>query len=207
MKQNKVIGITGGIATGKSTAVAYLTQKGYLVIDADLLAREAVAPGSVGLKAIAESFGSDLIVDGELDRKRLGEIIFADEEKRKALNAIVHPLVYKAMNERIENANESIVFIDSPLLFEGMEQAKSFGLSYDEVWLVDLDEERQLSRLMARNGLSREAAELRMGAQWTMDQKRAMADVVLDNRGERESLYRQLDAELKRIEEAACDKN
>lgn len=207
MKQNKVIGITGGIATGKSTAVTYLKQKGYLVIDADLLAREVVAPGSVGLEAIAESFGADLIVDGELDRKRLGQIIFESEEKRKALNAIVHPLVYKVMRERIEKADEAIVFIDSPLLFEGFEQAKSFGLAYDEVWLVDLDEDRQLSRLMARNGLSKETAELRMAAQWSMEKKRAMADVVLDNRGEREVLYRQLDAELKRIEEAACDEN
>jgi dephospho-CoA kinase len=207
MKQNKVIGITGGIATGKSTAVEYLKTKGYPVIDADLIARDVVEPGSVGLQAVAVEFGQDMIVDGALDRKALGAIVFSDEAKRQALNAILHPLIYAEMKARIEASNEVVVFVDSPLLFEGREAARRFGLDYDEVWLVDLDEDRQLSRLMARNGLSQEEARQRMNAQWSMTIKRALADVILDNRDQPAALYRQLDAEIHRIEEAACGEN
>lgn len=203
MKQNKVIGITGGIATGKSTAVAYLIEKGYPVIDADLLAREVVAPGSAGLAAIQKTFGDELIVNGELDRQRLGNIVFGDKEKREMLNAIVHPQVYALMKKRIGEAESPIVFVDSPLLLEGLEKAKQYGISFDEIWLVDLDEDQQLSRLMARNGFTTEEAKQRMRAQWSMEIKRKMADVIIDNRGKRDNLYRQLKAELARIEEVA----
>lgn len=203
MKRNRVIGITGGIATGKSTAVAYLIDKGYPVIDADLLAREVVAPGSTGLAAIAKVFGDELIVNGELDRQRLGNIVFGDKEKREMLNAIVHPQVYALMKQRIEEAESLVVFVDSPLLLEGLEKAKLYGIDFDEIWLVDLDEDQQLSRLMERNGFTVEEAKQRMKAQWSMEIKRKMADVIIDNRGERDNLYRQLKAELVRIEEAA----
>lgn len=205
MRQSKVIGITGGIATGKSTVVAYLRQKGYSVIDSDLLAREVVAPGSEGLDEIQAFFGADIMLDGELNRQRLGEIVFQDETMRHALNDIVHPLVYRAVKERIDYSQEAIVFVDSPLLFEGLEKAESYGIRYDEVWLIDLDEETQLERLVARNGLSEMEAKNRMKAQWPMEKKRELADVILDNRSSRELLYRQVDAEMKRIEEAACD--
>ncbi len=205
MRQNKIIGITGGIATGKSTAVAYIREKGYLVIDSDLLAREVVSPGSEGLDAIQAFFGADIVVDGQLNRQMLGEIVFQDEAMRHALNDIVHPLVYEAIKERIDSSVEAIIFVDSPLLFEGLGKAKNHGIRYDEVWLIDLDEETQLTRLIARNGLSEMEAENRMNAQWSMEKKRELANVILDNRSSRELLYRQVDAEIKRIEEAACD--
>ncbi len=203
MKRNRVIGITGGIATGKSTAVAYLIEKGYPVIDADLLAREVVEPGSAGLAAVREAFGDDLVVNGELDRQRLGSIVFGDREKREMLNAIVHPLVYALMKKRIEEAESPIVFVDSPLLLEGLKKAKLHGIAFDEIWLVDLDEDQQLFRLMERNGFTAEEAKQRMKAQWSMEIKRKMADVIIDNRGKRDHLYRQLKAELARIEEVA----
>lgn len=205
MRQSKVIGITGGIATGKSTVVAYLRQKGYSVIDSDLLAREVVAPGSDGLDAIQAFFGADIMLDGELNRQRLGEIVFQDETMRHALNDIVHPLVYEAIKERIDYSREAVVFVDSPLLFEGLEKAENHGIRYDEIWLIDLDEETQLARLIARNGLNEREAQNRMKAQWPMEKKRELADVILNNRSTREVLYRQVDAEIERIEEAARD--
>lgn len=207
MKRNRIIGITGGIATGKSTAVAYIREKGYTVIDSDLLAREVVAPGTDGLDAIQAFFGADIVVDGQLNRQRLGEIVFQDEAKRHALNDIVHPLVYEAVKERIDHCVEAIVFVDSPLLFEGIEKAKSHGIRYDEVWLIDLNEEAQLTRLIARNGLTGTEAKSRIDAQWSMEKKRELADVILDNRGSREQLYRQVDDEIKRIEEAVRGEN
>lgn len=206
MKQNRVIGITGGIATGKSTAVAYLIEQGCLVIDADLLAREVVEPGTVGLAAIAKTFGDDLLVDGQLDRKKLGDLVFADKQKREMLNAIVHPLVYALMKKRIEEAEQAIVFVDSPLLLEGLEKSKSHGIVFDEIWLVDLDQDQQLSRLMERNGFAKEEAQQRMRAQWSMAVKRKMADVIIDNRGRKDVLYEQLDQELARIKEVAGEK-
>ena len=206
MKQNKIIGITGGIATGKSTAVAYIREMGYPVIDSDLLAREVVEPGTEGLDAIQAFFGADIVVDGQLNRQSLGEIVFQDEVMRLALNDIVHPLVYKAVKERIDSCTDSIVFVDSPLLFEGFEKSKSYGIVYDEVWLIDLNEEEQMTRLMARNGFTEVEAKHRMDAQWSMDKKRQLADVVIDNRKSREQLYRQVNDEIQRVEEAVRDK-
>jgi dephospho-CoA kinase len=207
MKQNKVIGITGGIATGKSTAIAYIRKMGYPVIDSDLLAREVVEPGSDGLDAIQAFFGADIVVDGQLNRQMLGEIVFQNEVMRLALNDIVHPLVYKAVKERIDTCVDGIIFVDSPLLFEGVEKAKNYGIHYDEVWLIDLDEDEQLSRLIARNGITEFEAKNRMDAQWSMEKKRQLADVIIDNRGSREQLYRQVNDEIKRIEEAARGEN
>jgi len=206
MKQNKLIGITGGIATGKSTAVAYLIEQGCFVIDADLLAREVVEPGTLGLAAIAKTFGDDLLVDGRLDRQKLGSLVFADKEKREMLNAIIHPLVYALMKKRIEEADNAIVFVDSPLLLEGLEKSKLHGIVFDEIWLVDLDQDQQLARLMERNGFSKDEAQQRMNAQWSMAIKRKMVDVIIDNRGTKKSLYEQLDAQLARIKEVAGEK-
>lgn len=203
MKRNRVIGITGGIATGKSTAVAYLIEKGYLVIDADLLAREVVEPGSAGLAAIVSAFGEEVVADGRLDRKRLGAIIFGDHAKREALNAIVHPLVYTLMKKRIQEAERALVFVDSPLLLEGLEKAKSHGVEFDEIWLVDLDEDQQLARLMERDGFTEEEARQRMSAQWTMAAKRKLVDRIIDNRGGRDELYRQLEEALACVREVA----
>lgn len=207
MKQNKVIGITGGIATGKSTAIAYIRKMGYPVIDSDLLAREVVEPGSDGLNAIQAFFGADIVVDGQLNRQMLGEIVFQNEAMRLALNDIVHPLVYKAVKERIDTCVDGIIFIDSPLLFEGVEKAKNYGIHYDEVWLIDLDEDEQLSRLIARNGMTEFEAKNRMDAQWTMEKKRQLADVIIDNRGSRQQLYHQVNDEIQRVEEVVRGEN
>jgi dephospho-CoA kinase len=102
---------------------------------------------------------------------------------------------------------EAIVFVDSPLLFEGIEKAKSHGIRYDEVWLIDLNEEEQLTRLIARNGLTGAEAKSRIDAQWSMEKKRELADVIVDNRGSREQLYRQVDDEIQRVEEAVRGEN
>ena len=207
MKQNKVIGITGGIATGKSTAIAYIRKMGYPVIDSDLLAREVVEPGSDGLDAIQAFFGADIVVDGQLNRQMLGEIVFQNEAMRLALNDIVHPLVYKAVKERIDTCMDGIIFVDSPLLFEGVEKAKNYGIHYDEVWLIDLDEDEQLLRLIARNGMTEFEAKNRMDAQWSMEKKRQLADVIIDNRGSRQHLYHQVNDEIQRVEEVVRGEN
>ncbi|BES64796.1 dephospho-CoA kinase [Gottschalkiaceae bacterium SANA] len=207
MKQSKVIGITGGIATGKSTAIAHIRELGYPVIDSDLLAREVVEPGSEGLDAIQAFFGADIVVDGQLNRQMLGEIVFQNETMRLALNDIVHPLVYKAIKERIDTCVEGIVFVDSPLLFEGVGKAKSYGIHYDEVWLIDLDEDQQLARLIARNGMTEFEAKNRMDAQWSMEKKRQLADVIIDNRGSRQQLYHQVNEEIQRVEEVVRGEN
>lgn len=200
-KQLRIIGLTGGIASGKSTVSAYLRTLGATVVDADVLAREAVAPGSAGLAAIVAEFGdSVLLSDGALDRRRLGEIVFADAEARAKLNAIVHPYVRRRMQEEIaaaEAAGKAAIVLDVPLLFEG-------GLDQmcDEVWVVLAEAEQQLARLQARDGLDEAAARARIAAQWPLVEKAARATVVIDNRGSRSATETQVRTEWQRMQNA-----
>ena len=178
----KIIGLTGGIASGKSTVSNWLISQGYPVIDADIAARRVVEPGMPALREITEAFGRDILLeDGTLDRKKLGAIIFSDEEKRQTLNAIVHPAVREWMRQETERAfseGASVVIMDIPLLFES-----KLTHMVEETVLVYVSMETQLKRLMDRDGYSEADALARIHAQMPIDDKRKLADYIIDNNG------------------------
>ncbi|WP_135555277.1 dephospho-CoA kinase [Paenibacillus cymbidii] len=187
------IGLTGGIACGKSTVADSLVRRGALLIDADRIAREVVVPGSPALALVARRFGQAVIAeDGTLSRKKLGDIIFADASARKDLEAILHPAIRREMIARMEQAErerpERLVVVDVPLLYES-------GLTamFDEVMVVYVPEQMQLQRLMARDGTSEETARLRIAAQLPIERKKEQADVVIDNSGTLAETELQLD--------------
>ncbi|MET8771557.1 dephospho-CoA kinase [Streptomyces sp. NPDC004658] len=172
------VGLTGGIGAGKSEVSRLLVQHGAVLIDADRIAREVVAPGTPGLAAVVDAFGTDVLAaDGSLDRPRLGSIVFADPEKLALLNSIVHPLV-GARSRELESAaaTDAVVVHDVPLLTEN-------GLAphYDVVIVVDASPETQLDRLVRLRGMTEEDARARMAAQATREQRREIADIVIDN--------------------------
>ncbi|MFZ9621854.1 MAG: dephospho-CoA kinase [Prochlorococcaceae cyanobacterium] len=193
------IGLTGGIASGKSTVGRLLAERhGLPVLDADVYAREALAPGTAAAQAVAARFGDRVLSQGSdassavLDRAAVGQIVFAHAGERRWLEQLVHPLVqarFAAELQRRSGAPQVVLMI--PLLFE----AGLDGLC-SETWLVDCDEQQQLARLMQRDGLSEPDARARMAAQWPLARKRELATVVLDNRGTPESLAAQVMAAL-----------
>ncbi|AKZ55128.1 Dephospho-CoA kinase [Streptomyces ambofaciens ATCC 23877] len=172
------VGLTGGIGAGKSEVSRLLVEHGAVLIDADRIAREVVAPGTPGLAAVVEAFGEGVLTeDGSLDRPKLGSIVFADPEKLAALNSIVHPLVGERSRALEEAAAEDAVVVhDVPLLTEN-------GLAplYDVVVVVDADPATQLDRLVRLRGMTEQDARARMAAQATREQRREIADVVIDN--------------------------
>lgn len=183
------VGLTGGIGAGKSEVSRLLVEHGAVLIDADRIAREVVAPGTAGLAAVVDAFGEDVLAeDGGLDRPRLGSIVFADAEKLSVLNSIVHPLVGARSRELEEAAAEdSVVVHDVPLLAEN-------GLArlYDLVIVVDASPETQLDRLVRLRGMTEEDARARMAAQATRDKRLEIADVVIDNDVPLETLRRRV---------------
>jgi len=194
------VGLTGGIGSGKSEVARRLIGYGAVLIDADAIAREVLAPGTAGLAAVAEAFGDEILAgDGGLDRERLGAIVFADPGELARLNAIVHPLVGVRMAE-LESAaaprDDAIVVHDVPLIAEN-----SLAGRYDLVVVVDAPEQARLDRMVRRRGMSVEAARARMAAQATREQRLAVADLVVDNSGSLAELdyqVRDLWTELKR---------
>ncbi|MGV9941848.1 dephospho-CoA kinase [Streptomyces sp. NPDC003401] len=172
------VGLTGGIGAGKSEVSRLLVECGAVLIDADRIAREVVAPETPGLAAVVETFGEDVLAeDGGLDRPKLGSLVFADPDKLAALNAIVHPLV-GARSRDLETAapQDAVVVHDVPLLTEN-------GLAplYDVVVVVDTDPATQLDRLVRLRGMTEADARARMAAQATREQRREIADIVVDN--------------------------
>ena len=172
------VGLTGGIGAGKSEVSRLLVECGAVLIDADRIAREVVEPGTPGLAAVVDAFGAEVLTaDGRLDRPKLGSIVFADPERLAVLNSIVHPLVGARSRELEEAAAEDAVVIhDVPLLTEN-------GLAplYDLVIVVDASPETQLDRLVGRRGMTAQDARARMAAQATREQRRKIADIVIDN--------------------------
>ncbi|OMI25972.1 dephospho-CoA kinase [Bacillus haynesii] len=177
-----VIGLTGGIASGKSTVAQMFQQCGITVVDADVIAKEAVEQGMPAYQKIAETFGQGVLLEtGDIDRRKLGEIVFANEEKRLQLNAIVHPEVRKMMIKQRDEAiraGERFVVLDIPLLYES-------GLEHltDKVIVVWVPLELQLERLMKRNQLNEDEALNRIHTQHSLDEKKKRADAVIDNSG------------------------
>jgi dephospho-CoA kinase len=172
------VGLTGGIGAGKSEVSRLLVEHGAVLIDADRIAREVVAPGTAGLAAVIDAFGEDVLApDGSLDRPKLGSIVFADPEKLAVLNSIVHPLV-GARSRELESAaaEDAVVIHDVPLLAEN-----ALRPLYDLVVVVDASPETQLDRLVRLRGMTEADARARMAAQATREQRLGIADVVIDN--------------------------
>ncbi len=184
------VGLTGGIASGKSVVAAELAARGAIIIDADVLAREVVEPGTPALAAVIERFGAQVLSDGQLDRARLAQMVFADPLARRDLERIVHPAVRARAAELERAAGAAAVVVHViPLLVETGQQA-----DFDLVVTVDVDHETQVERLMARNGYTRAEAESRIAAQASREDRRIAADVVLRNTGSVTQLRAQIDA-------------
>ncbi|MEW2085594.1 dephospho-CoA kinase [Streptomyces sp. NPDC005283] len=183
------VGLTGGIGAGKSEVSRLLVSYGAVLIDADKIAREVVEPGTPGLAAVVDAFGSEILAaDGTLDRPRLGSIVFADADRLAALNAIVHPLVGARSMELEGTAGpDAVVIHDVPLLTEN-----SLAALYDLVVVVDASPETQLDRLVRLRGMVESEARARMAAQATREQRRGVADLVIDNDGPLEQLEPQV---------------
>jgi dephospho-CoA kinase len=179
------VGLTGGIASGKSTVSSMLAELGAVIIDGDQLAREVVERGTPGLAAVVEAFGPEVLTPaGDLDRPRLGQIVFADEAKRKVLEGIVHPLVFERYAEAETAAPEdAIVVHDIPLLAES-----GRADTFDAVIVVETPAEVQIERMLRDRGWTREDAEARIAAQATPEQRRAIATHLIVNDGSREQL-------------------
>lgn len=204
MTQNdiRIIGITGGIATGKSTVSRFIRESGFKVIDADLAARIVVEKSSPGLANLVDEFGEGILnPDGSLDRKALGNIIFSDDEKRSKVNDILHPHITSWIIGEIKRHAEffPVIFVDLPLLFEVRKKMKVEGLVFDEVWVVYLDHDSQLSRLVERDGYSTEDALARIWSQMDIEYKKRLADRVIDNRGEIDDTKAQVQALLEKL--------
>jgi len=191
------VGLTGGVASGKSTVSAILAELGAVVIDADLLAREVVAPGTEGLAAVVEEFGPDVLgADGGLDRPRLGALVFADPDRRRALEAIIHPRV-RARAAEIEAAAPigAVVVHDIPLLAETGQAA-----SFDAVVVVDVPVEVQVDRMVRIRGMSEADARARIAAQSDRDARLAIATYVVENTGSLDELRARVAAVYRTIE-------
>jgi dephospho-CoA kinase len=187
----KVIGLTGGIASGKSLVAGILERDGAVVVDADQLAREAVIPGAPSYKAIIKEFGATILnPDGTIDRKALGAIVFADTTARKRLEQITHPAIKKLAEKRLAEERRkgtAVLFYMAPLLIET--EAIS---SVDEVWIVYLDEKTQLERLIKRDGIDKKGALLKIKAQMTIAEKLKFGKIIIDNSGPVEKTEKQV---------------
>lgn len=194
----RIIGITGGIASGKSTVTEFLRQQGYQVIDADQVVHKLQEPGGRLYQALLSTFGSSILQeDGRLDRPKLGAMIFGNPELLEQSSQIQNQIIREELAGRRDllAETEDIFFMDLPLLFE-----LQYEDWFEQIWLVDVTEETQLSRLMTRNSLSQEEAEKRIAAQLSLQEKRKRADVLIDNNGSLEETRQQLRDALQKLE-------
>ncbi|MEL0082818.1 MAG: dephospho-CoA kinase [Gammaproteobacteria bacterium] len=185
-----IIGLTGGIACGKTTASDFFADKGVEIVDADLVAREVVEPGQPGLTQVVDAFGESILQDdGALDRQKMRDIVFADEHKRKLLESILHPLIRQRLKQQLAQAQGAYVIFSVPLLVEsGMNQLA------DRVLVIDVSDEAQLLRLIERDGASRQQAEAIIAAQISRDLRNDAADDIIDNSGSLEHFLKQLES-------------
>ena len=192
-----IIGLTGGIATGKSTAAEYLEKKGAKIIDADQISHEISQKGEKGWELVVDEFGQEILrEDGEFDREKLGEIVFSDFQKRKKLESLLHPLIIYEMKEQAHQylENEEIVVFMAPLLYEA-------GLARfcDQVWVVSSSEEKQVKRLEKRNNFNREEALKRIKSQMSLSEKENKADIIIENDSTIKALKSKLDLYWEKI--------
>ncbi|GBD65632.1 dephospho-CoA kinase [Tetragenococcus halophilus] len=190
-----ILGITGSIATGKSTVVNIFKQYGFPVVDADIIAREVVEPNTAGLKKVVETFGSSVLCsDGSLNRKQLGQIIFSDTKKRQALNALLAPFLQEAIIEQIKRASAaaSLVIADIPLLYEA-----GYDKYMDQVAVVYIPEDLQVQRLMKRDRITKKEAQKKVASQLSIEEKKKRADIIFDNQESLSSIRQQIFSWLK----------
>ena len=194
----RIIGITGGIASGKSTVTEFLRQQGYQVIDADQVVHELQEPGERLYQTLLSTFGPVILQeDGRLDRPKLGAMIFGNPDLLAQSSQLQNEIIREELASRRDllAETEDIFFMDLPLLFE-----LGYDNWFDQIWLVDVTEETQLSRLMTRNALSQKEAEKRIAAQLSLQEKRNRADVLIDNNGPLELTQEQLRDTLQKLE-------
>lgn len=194
----RVIGLTGGIASGKSTVSTYLKNAGYSLIDADAVVHELQEKGKVLYNALVAHFGSDILdQEGNLNRPKLAEMIFSNPEKRADSALLQDTIIRKELKKRLVavSKDSDLIFMDLPLLYE-----LSYEEWFDDIWLVYVDEEIQLERLKKRNGYSKKEAQQRISSQLSLMEKAKQADVVLVNQGSLDDLYAQIKVELERLE-------
>jgi len=194
----KIIGLTGGIASGKSTVATELRKQNVPVFDADEVSRNAVAKGSKGLALVAEAFGAEYLTsDGEMDRAKISQLVFSDKEALKTLEGILHKIVWDEAEAFLAEAREQkakLAVLDVPLLIE-----TKWHERVDLVWLVAVSKEQQIKRAMIRSGMTEEEVKVRIAAQMSLEDKKKFADVVLDNSGALEETLAQVHAELAKL--------
>lgn len=192
-----IIGLTGGIATGKSTAADYLKKKGAKIIDADQISHKITQKGEKGWELIINKFGEDILrEDRELDREKLGEIVFSDSKKRKELEYLLHPLIIAEMKEKAYDylKKNKIVIFEVPLLFE-----TGLDLFCDQVWVISASEATQIKRLKKRNNLNQSEAKKRINSQLSIKEKEDKADLVIENNSTIKELKKNLDLQWNKV--------
>lgn len=190
VKMSFVLGITGGIASGKSTVVDIFRSEGFPIVDGDIVARKVVESGTEGQLALQQAFGSAIIDEqGNLNREKLGKMIFHDEDKRAKLNKTLDPFIRSEIEAQVEKAkkNNQLVIVDVPLLYEG-----NYQVLMDKIAVVYVTPEIQLSRLMKRNNLPKDEALERIRSQLSLDEKKKRADILIDNCGSQETTRQQV---------------
>lgn len=197
----KLVGLTGGIASGKSTVSKMLSQVGFPIVDADLVVHRLQQPGQPGFERLVDQFGQSILTTaGQLDRQRLGQMAFRDANTRRELNRVMQPLIRDTIFDQInelKKAGMPAIILDAPLLLE-----QHYDEDCDLVVVVAVDHETQLARLMARNNYSRVEAEERVDSQMPLSQKKKLADLVIDNNGNYQQLQTQVAQLVKRLKSA-----
>lgn len=195
---NKIIAITGGIATGKSTVTNILKSKGYKVIDADIIARDLMRKGKSVYNNTLDYFGEDILrKDGEIDRKILGGKVFADPLLLNKLNNLTHPNIFQEIKRIIKDSSEKIIFLDIPLFFEVQEAIIKSAIKVDQIWLIYADRDTQILRLMDRDSFTKEEAIKRIDSQIPIDFKKEKAHRVIYNLDSVEELKEKINILLK----------
>jgi dephospho-CoA kinase len=186
-----IIGLTGGIATGKSTAAKYLEQKGAEIIDADKIAHQVSRKGEKGWQKVVSEFGEEILKeDNEFDRAKLAKIVFSNSVKRKKLESLLHPIIIKKMKEKANkylNQNKTVVLM-APLLFEA-----GIDKFCDQVWLIAASQEEQIKRIIKRDGITKEEAIKRIESQMSQAEKKEKSDIVITNNDSKEKLKKKID--------------
>ena len=180
-RSNYIIGLTGGIATGKSSVASILKSKGYMVIDYDEISRNIMGRDGELIEDIKREFGDEYILNGAVNRAKLGALVFSDEEKRNLLNSMTHDKIIGVSLQMMSEAEERIIFLEIPLLFEVRQKLEDSGILFDEIWMVTLSVDVQVERLMKRDGIDREYAIQKIASQMPISEKESMSDIVIVN--------------------------